>query len=187
MNNEQVSKEVKIRLKQVYNLLKEIEEIVRKDKCQCLSPKLDYSCICEVCGKQSISDVLEKPSNQSKGDNESRKCATVQQFDVTCPEKSVKCKDLGEEKMSSVDINETCCSCNRISNKRNHEKNHSKVPNDLLCNISNKQYDNKVQTNCMHESFKNKINDTIQNYMMYFDKINKNASNCSSKINSKKI
>ncbi|XP_029346657.1 uncharacterized protein LOC100568594 [Acyrthosiphon pisum] len=182
MNTEQVSKEIKVRLNKVCNLLKEIEDILCKVNNDVQSSECNYSCNC-VCGKQSIPEIIETLSNHCK-DDDSRKCEKMPQLHVTCSEKRAKCKDLGREKMSS-DVNDISQCCRR-NNKQNHEKNNT---NDLCCNISNKQFDNNTQYNeCTHKKFRNRIKDINQKVMLYFDEKNKNKPNTpiESTIKSKK-
>ena len=172
MSNEQVTIEIKARLNKVYNLLKEIEDILCKDKNDGQLSENNCSCIC-VCGKQSIPEIIEMQSNHK--DDDSKKYEKMQKLHVICSKKRAKYKGLGREKMSP-DVNDiSLCRCK--SYKQNHEKNNSKILNDLCCNISNKQINNNTQYDCMHKLFRNKINDIEQKYMSYFDEINKNESN----------
>ncbi|XP_060847337.1 uncharacterized protein LOC132926926 [Rhopalosiphum padi] len=189
MNNRQISKEIKVRLNKVCNLLKEIEDILCREKNEnqmSQLSKLDYSCNC-VCVKHStpqiLSEKLEKVSNHRKDEN-SRICEKMYK---PCFEKHVKCKVLDKGNMSS-DINNTSPCCQK-NDEDNRENNNSISPNVLCCNISNKQFYNNTQNDCMHELFKNKINCITQKYMSYFDEINKNEPNTTicSTINSKRI
>jgi len=169
MNNKQISKEIKVRLNKVCDLLKEIEELVCKDKNDNQMgqfSKYDYSCIC-VDGKQSVPEIIENVSNHNKVDEQK-----------SCFEKYIKYKNLDREKISS-DINELndISSCCQKNYEENHEKNNSTFPNNLCENISNKQVFNNIQNDCKNERFKNNIKYIKQKYTSYFDKINKNELN----------
>lgn len=171
MNTEKVSKEIKVRLNKVCDILKEIEDILCKVNNDVQSSECNYSCVC-VCGKQSIPEIVETLSNHSKYDD-SGKCEKIQQLHMTCSEKCAKCNNMGREKMSSdvKDISECC----RRNNKQNHERNNT---NDSCCNVSNNQFDNNTRYNeCTHEMFKNKIKDINQKVISYFDENNKNEPN----------
>lgn len=178
MNNKQISKEIKVRLNKVCNLLKEIEELVCKNKNDIQMDQLskyDYSCIC-VDGKQSVPEIIENVSNHNKVDKHK-----------SCFEKRIKCKSLDRGKISS-DINElnNISSCYQKNYEENHEKNNSTFPNNLCENISNKQVFNNIQNDCKNERFKNNIKYIKQKYTTYFDEINKDELNTATSSTIKK-
>lgn len=174
MDNKQISKEIKVRLNKVCDLLKEIEELVCKDKNDNQMDQLskyDYSCIC-VDEKQSVPEIIENVSNHNKVDEHK-----------SCFKKHIKCKSLDREKISS-DINELndISSCCQKNYEENHEKNNSKFPNNLCENTSNKQVFNNIQNDYKNERFKNNIKYIKQKYTSYFNEINKselNTATCS--------
>jgi hypothetical protein len=171
-----VTTEIRCRLKEISNLLNEIEEILCRNHYDCEEPKNTASCIC-VCVQNPADADTQTDCCEDKTSSRTFKTKQKSRNITTYPEeRDVKCEDLSREK-SLTDFDDTGLCFSRKNVKLSCDKLTSLVVRDMLRNMSNKKTNKKSQKDRERVEFKNNLNDVRQKFLSLFDEANKEEPN----------